>query len=315
MRDRRGQPGGVALGMLAGKGAVALLRELGEEPLRLAELERALARVAHGTLSERLRELARNGLVVSARFHGSGMHVESRLTERGRELKELIADAATLEREWLASEIGTPGERIVRLLADPYTRAIRRALVDGPLSPAEIERSQPGLAHSTVLRRADRLTRIGLLRRTGRSGARRYELVDSARRLARIVLRAIQCERRWVGPEDSVQSDVCNHLHMIAPLAQSPSGLQGVCRLVTPGEPDVDIVAVGRRLLARPMAPSIAIDALGMADADVWERALLHRNLEGIEMSGDRELLSAVVLSLTRAISLGSRSRANLKSS
>lgn len=307
MRDRRGQPGGIALGMLAGKWTVALLAELGDEPLRLAELERALVNVAHGTLSERLKQLARNRLVVSERVSGSGMHVESRLTERGCELKELIADAAILEGEWSASELGASGERIVRLIADPYTRAIRRALVDGPLSPAEIERSQPGLAHSTLLRRADRLTNAGLLRRAGRSGARRYELVDAGRRLARIVLRAIQCERRWAAPEDTLQSDVCNHIHMIAPLAQSPRGLEGVCRLMTPGEPDVDIVVARRRLLARAMPPSISIDGIGKAEADVWEQALLHGNLERIETSGDRDLLRAIILSLSRAISVGAR--------
>lgn len=46
MRNRSAQPGGVALGMLAGKWTVAVVGELGEEPLRLVELERALPQAA-----------------------------------------------------------------------------------------------------------------------------------------------------------------------------------------------------------------------------------------------------------------------------
>jgi len=309
MRNLSAQPGGVALGMLAGKWTVAVLGELGEEPLRLVELERVLPQAAHGTLSARLRELASHGIVEHERVHDSAVHVECRLTERGHELSEIVADAALLERELPSAPRarGAPGERIVRWLADPYTRAIRRALANGPLSPAEIERSQLGLAHSTVLRRANRLARAGLLISSGRSGARRYELVDTCRRLARIVVRASLCERRWAGADAPVQSDIRGLVHMIAPIARPPSGLTGACRLQVrgdPGEAAIDI-ALGRgRLLAHAVAPTVTIDAHGRADSEEWGWALLHGDLGRIEVEGDHALLKAVVVALGTAISL-----------
>lgn len=307
-RKRLAHPGGQALGVLAGRWTVAIVDVLSEQSLRMAGLEGLVAGAGHGTVSERLRELVGAGIVAPARVHEGAAHLEWSLTERGRELREITGDATILGRRlgWRSDE-GAGGERVVRRIADPYVRAIRRALVDGPMSLAGIERSELGLAHSTLLRRAGLLVREGLLTSTGQRGERRYALADDHRRLVRIPLLAARCERRWAGPDVHPPSDVRGLVHMIAPIAPSPSDRSGALRLhVTgePGEPPIDVSFARGKLMVHPLAPTVVLAAQGRASALDWGRALLRGDPDRIEAEGDRALLDAVVLALSDAIAV-----------
>lgn len=301
-------PGVWALSVLAHRWTAAILEALGDGALRMTGLERVLASAAHGTVSERVRELADAEIVVAERIRRGAARVQWRLTERGRELLEIVGDAAVLERELACPPgDGVVGERIVRSLADPHVRAIRRALVDGPLSLAEIERSALGLTHSTLLRRVSRLVPEGLLTRRGEPGRMRYALDDEHRRLVRVPLLAARCERRWAGPDRQSPSDVRGLVHMIAPIAVASPGVSGALRLHVSGErgePPIDVSVFRGKLMAHPLAPSVTLAAQGSASALEWGRALLRRDPDRIEAEGDASLLSAVVVALSDAIAV-----------
>jgi DNA-binding HxlR family transcriptional regulator len=305
--DRAPQPGDAALALLAPEWTVGIVGELARCPLRPAELERRLAGAPHATLMDRLGDLSGEEIVVRERLAGDARGAKYALTERGRGLEEIVAAAALIERERPDAAAGDrpAGERTLRLVADPYNRAITRVLADGSQTLAEIERGLPGLAHSSVDRQLRELRQAGVVA-VGRepSGRTPYELVLDGRRLALLVLLAARWERR-LAPRAQMATDVGGLVHMIAPLAQIAPVLQGACRLHVegrPGEPDIHLSVGKGRISALALAPAVAIDAHGDATAEQWGRALLRRDPAGIVVRGDSVLLGAVVVALGAAL-------------
>jgi DNA-binding HxlR family transcriptional regulator len=301
------QPGDVALGLLAPAWTVGIVGELANSPLRPADLKRRLPGAAHATLMGRLKHLARREIVVRECVPGSPLHVEYALTERGRQLAEIVVEAARIERERPAAGGHPAGERILRLVASRRSRAIGRALAHGPLTEAEIERTLPGTPHSSLERCLRELLRAGAVseRRERPAAHAQYELSDYGRRLTRLVLLAAQWERRWLDAEAQPQSDVGGLVHVVAPLAHTPPELEGACRLhilEPPGELPVDIGVAKGKISALALAPTVPINAHAHAAAWAWGRALLECDSTGIAVDGDRQLLHAAIVALGAAL-------------
>ena len=291
--------------LLAPEWIVGIIGELAGGPLRPAEIERRLAGIPHATLMDRLKDLSRLEIIHN-RPADSARRSEYALTNRGHGLEEIVAAATMIERARPAVARDRPaGERTLRLIADPYARAISRMLADGSLTLAEIERGLPGLAHSSVSRSLRNLQQAGVVA-VGRGPSSRssYGLILDGRRLALLVVLAVRWERR-LAPLARTASDVGGLVHMIAPLAQIAPGVEGASRLHVegePGKPDVH-VSVGRgKISALPLAPTGAFDAHGSGTAEQWGRALLRRESTGIIIQGDRVLLGAIVTALGSAL-------------
>jgi DNA-binding HxlR family transcriptional regulator len=77
------------LAVLDGKWKTVILSYLKERPCRYAELRRLVPRLSDKVLSERLRDLAKSGLVVRQTAVGSRTQTYS-LTEKGRSLSKLL---------------------------------------------------------------------------------------------------------------------------------------------------------------------------------------------------------------------------------
>jgi DNA-binding HxlR family transcriptional regulator len=88
------------LTVIGGKWTVLIIRDLLEGPRRFGELERSLTGISPRTLTERLKELESEGLIL--RDCGGGHHPVYALTERGRSL-QLILDQM---RSW--GQMATP---------------------------------------------------------------------------------------------------------------------------------------------------------------------------------------------------------------
>ncbi|MFN3945259.1 MAG: winged helix-turn-helix transcriptional regulator [Allosphingosinicella sp.] len=84
-------PSREVLAMVGDKWALLLMPKLADGPKRNGELIRALAGVSQKMLTQTLRDMERNGLVVRRDFQEVPPRVEYELTELGRSLGKVVA--------------------------------------------------------------------------------------------------------------------------------------------------------------------------------------------------------------------------------
>jgi DNA-binding HxlR family transcriptional regulator len=306
-----------ALKLLAEEWMVAVLHGLAEGALRPAELERGLPDGGHSLVMRRLRHLLDNELVTYERQPGLPPHARSAgiprrahysLTDAGRMLLEIPAEAGRWEQRWCAqAERGAAaGAVAIKALADDHTREIALPLADGPLCTSELDERAPGLGRSALRRRLRELLLTGMLQRSNQGRVPVYELTAGARHLASVAMLAGRWEWRWARPEHPAPGrDLAALLHLLAPVARVPEAVAGICRLHvdTRGAEHSDIylaVSAGD-VLALSEAPAAPAEAAGHASADAWCDALLIG--EGsIAISGDEALLAAVIAALGAAL-------------
>jgi DNA-binding HxlR family transcriptional regulator len=78
------------LNMLGKKWSLAMLYQLCQGSKRFGELQRALPGISPRTLTQRLQELERSGIVHRRVYDEMPLRVEYRLTEKGRSLRQVI---------------------------------------------------------------------------------------------------------------------------------------------------------------------------------------------------------------------------------
>jgi DNA-binding HxlR family transcriptional regulator len=207
--DQLGVP---VLKLLAEKSMVAVLRGLAGGALRPAELEHALPDVGHSMVMRRLRQLLDSGLVTYEHRPGQPPHPRSapipheahyKLTDAGRLLLEVIAEAARWERAWCSpdEQRGPPGALAIKLAADHHTRKISLLLAEGPLCATDLDERAPELGRSALRRRLRELVLAGLLEQRTRGRVPLYELTAGARQLALVAILAGRWEWQWSRPE------------------------------------------------------------------------------------------------------------------
>ncbi len=203
--SRQDQLGVRALKLLAEEWMVAILRGLAEGARRPAELERGLPDGGHSLVMRRLRHLLDNQLVTYERRPGLPPHARSApvpreahysLTEAGRMLLEVPAEAGRWERRWCAqAEHGaSAGAVAIKAIADDHTRKIMLLLTDGPLCTRELDERASDLGRSALRRRLRDGVSTGLLERRQRGRVPMYELTAAARDLSSIALVAARWE-------------------------------------------------------------------------------------------------------------------------
>jgi DNA-binding HxlR family transcriptional regulator len=315
--SQQDQLGVRALKLLAEEWMVAILHGLAEGALRPAELERGLPDGGLSLVMRRLRHLLERELVTYERQPGLPPHAHSAgiprrahysLTDAGRMLLEVPAEAGRWERRWCAQAErgGAPGALAIRALADDHTREIALLLVDGPLCTSELDERAPGLGRSALRRRLRDLLHAGMLQRRNQGRVPVYELTPGTRHLASVAMIAGRWEWRWARPEHPAPGrDLAALLHLLAPVARIPEAVAGICRLHvdTRGAEDPDIYLVARAgdVLALSEAPAAPTEAVGHASADAWCDALLMG--EGsIAIGGDEGLLADVIAALGAAL-------------
>jgi DNA-binding HxlR family transcriptional regulator len=96
------------LEIIGSKWAIQILRELFRGDLRTYELLEALPGISTKTLTIRLRQLERYGLLIRTVYPEIPPHVEYSLTDKGRELKPVILALKRVGEQWL-EEKACPG--------------------------------------------------------------------------------------------------------------------------------------------------------------------------------------------------------------
>lgn len=82
--------------IIGSKWTILILHELCSGKKRFGELQRALRGISPKTLSLRLKQLEKDGIVKKEIFAEVPLHVEYSLTPRGQSLRKII----TLMRDW-----------------------------------------------------------------------------------------------------------------------------------------------------------------------------------------------------------------------
>ena len=90
--------------IIGAKWTAVLVHDLSEGPRRFSDLERALPGISPRTLSERLRALEQEGVVVRRSYPESPPRVEYELTPKGRALLPIIEAMRQFGHDWLVPE-------------------------------------------------------------------------------------------------------------------------------------------------------------------------------------------------------------------
>ena len=89
--------------IIGGKWTLLLIRDLASGVKRFNQLERSLHGISPKTLSERLRSLEEEGIIVRRTFAEVPPRVEYSLTEKGRDLVSVIESMRNYGNRWLCN--------------------------------------------------------------------------------------------------------------------------------------------------------------------------------------------------------------------
>ena len=90
--------------ILGAKWTAVLVHDLSEGPRRFSELEHSCAGISPRTLSERLRALEQEGILVRRSYPESPPRVEYELTAKGSDLLPIIAEMRRFGHAWLLED-------------------------------------------------------------------------------------------------------------------------------------------------------------------------------------------------------------------
>ena len=97
--------------IIGAKWTALLVHDLSEGPRRFTELEHSCVGISPRTLSERLRALEDEGIVIRRSYAESPPRVEYELTAKGEALLPIIDAMRGFGRDWLAEPAATAGAR------------------------------------------------------------------------------------------------------------------------------------------------------------------------------------------------------------
>jgi DNA-binding HxlR family transcriptional regulator len=90
--------------IISGKWTLLIIRDLASGVKRFNQLERSLHGISPKTLSERLRSLEEEGIIIRQTFAEVPPRVEYSLTEKGYDLVGVIESMRSFGKRWLCNE-------------------------------------------------------------------------------------------------------------------------------------------------------------------------------------------------------------------
>ena len=94
--------------ILGAKWTAVLVHDLSEGARRFSELEHSCAGISPRTLSERLRALEQEGILLRRSYPESPPRVEYELTDKGSDLLPIIAEMRRFGHTWLLDDEPAP---------------------------------------------------------------------------------------------------------------------------------------------------------------------------------------------------------------
>lgn len=90
--------------IISGKWTLLIIRDLASGVKRFHQLEHSLKGISPKTLSERLRTLEEEGVILRRTFAEAPPRVEYSLTEKGQDLVEVIESMRSFGNRWLCTD-------------------------------------------------------------------------------------------------------------------------------------------------------------------------------------------------------------------
>jgi DNA-binding HxlR family transcriptional regulator len=87
--------------IISGKWTLLIIRDLASGVKRFNQLERSLHGISPKTLSERLRSLEEDGIIIRQTFAEVPPRVEYSLTTKGRDLVNVVESMRSYGKRWL----------------------------------------------------------------------------------------------------------------------------------------------------------------------------------------------------------------------
>jgi DNA-binding HxlR family transcriptional regulator len=295
---------------------VHVLRALGEEPLSLTDLRRAVGSPPQTTVRGHLKALAELGTITRRRDPEFPGPVGFELGPSGGDLLEV---ASVLER-WLATapdgalELGSIAARsTIKALVDGWSSTIVRALAARPLSLTDLNRLIADLNYPSLERRLSAMRLAGQIEASARRRRGTPYAVTRWLSLAVAPLTAAASwERQYAAAESAPigRLDVEAAFLLAVPLVRLAEDVEGSCRLAVevgggPGTRAVAGVLVsvrGGRVVSCVARLQGETTAWASGTATGWIRAVLDHELDWLEIGGDGTLALGILEGLHDAL-------------
>ncbi len=307
--------GAQTLALLAAPLNRLILGALAEGPKQQVELRRVGGFPAQTTLRAQLRRLEEIGAIERHRRNRFPGVLDYELTSAGRKLHFVVETIETwLERGPDQSLLANGGaaKAVIKALVEGWSTTILRALAGRPLSLTELDRLIGALSYPSLERRLRALRLAGLIEATpGNGQSTPYAATTWLRLGVAPILAAIRWERRHL-PKTTAPIggiDVEAAFLLAVPLVRPPDAANGLCRLaaeIRNGEKrrlvGVTVEVEDGRILSCATQTQGKLDASALSSPTAWIDALVDRDLERVELSGDCQLAGAFVDGLNEAL-------------
>lgn len=300
-----------------------ILRALGEGPMRLADLRKAVGGPAQTTLRGNLAGLQAIGAIAKRGRNGKPNVLEHELTALGEELL-LVADGL---ESWLSRAPERPiafessaAKAAIKALVGGWVSTVVRALAARPLTLTELDRLIDTFTYPALERRLGAMRLAGQVRLCpdGDRKRRPYTVTRWLREAVGPLLLAGRCERRHMSAETPpiARIDIEAGFLLAVPLIRLAPEESGVCQLAVETNGGGTAAAVGVRVEVKEGRVISCVARLesrprnrACGSAPAWLDAVIEREPELLEYSGDVELGRALVHGLHDALFDGVRER------
>jgi DNA-binding HxlR family transcriptional regulator len=307
--------GAHALSLLSVPLHVHVLQALADEPKALVDLRRAIGSPPETTMRGHLRALAEAGIVECRREGGFPGPTECELAGPGREL----LDVAAMLQSWLLASPDGPiqlgsvaAKSSTKALAQGWSCAIVRALAAKPLALTELSRLITGLSYPSLERRLGAMRMAGLIECCPGAGrGKPYAVTEWLRRGVGPLAGAARWERSHLPDETAPiqRIDIEAAFLLVLPLVILPDDHSGVSRLAVDTsngaqhrQAGVIVRVENGRVASCITRLDTEVDASVLGSAAAWIKAVLERDCERLELSGERGLAAALAEGLHSAI-------------
>ncbi|HYQ77755.1 MAG TPA: winged helix-turn-helix transcriptional regulator [Solirubrobacterales bacterium] len=301
--DGQATTGGV-LRLLGAGASGPILMALGREPLRTMELTERVAGYSPRTVYRYATRLTQLGLIDRHEEEGVPSKVVHSLSERGRELYDLVAVYAAVGMKRLrGGEIGGAEWAGLALVGELWELGMIDQLNRGPKSLTELSDGEHGLSFHQVSRRAGLFARSGFIREIPGAGRyRRYALTDKTRMAMGLIAGIGRWRRRHVVPSGSPGLSVgeaAGLMRTALPLVFLPghAGKSFELGIASPQEADGSAEPVWGGVVAdgsvvNHPAPPENVDGAAHGNVPAWVDSVLDGPRNGLRVKGDAELIA-----------------------
>lgn len=299
--------GGQTLTMLCEPRIFLVLRALDEGAKAQKDLRRAADMPAQSTLRNHLRTLEAAGVASKRRRDAFPGVLEYELADAG---KTLMAVAESVG-DWLSLappgpiELGTVSAKAaIKSFVDGWLARMLAPLATEPLSLTELDRHLTEVSYPTIERRLEAMLlseQIDTKKRDGRGTP--YALSSWLRRSVTPLAMAARWEYETDqnGVDPVTRREIESAMKIGGPLQTLPGGLSGTCHIaVEPAAHDEirsagAIVVQGGTAAFDEVSPGQAPDASAVGAREAWFAALLDSDPAGLEISGNPQLVEALL--------------------